>query len=121
SGARVGAAMGVVLAPWWLPAGPPPAAGVEAHRQDTLYLWLLAVSSIIFFIVVGFLGYSMWKFRARPGDMSDGAPIHGHTVLEIIWTVIPIIIVLGFAIAATVVLNRNESLKSGHMVVNVTG
>ena len=28
---------------WWLPDWIPPAAGVEAHRQDTLYLWLLAV------------------------------------------------------------------------------
>jgi cytochrome c oxidase subunit 2 len=53
--------------------------------------------------------------------MSDGAPIHGHTGLEIVWTIIPIIIVLGFAVAATIVLNRNESLKKGHMVVNVTG
>ena len=77
----VAGAIGAVLAGWWLPDWLPPAAGVEAHRQDTLYLWLLAVSSIIFFIVVGFLGYSMWKFRARPGDMSDGAPIHGHTCL----------------------------------------
>jgi cytochrome c oxidase subunit 2 len=71
--------------------------------------------------VVVFLGYSMWTFRARPGDMSDGAPIHGHTGLEIVWTVIPIVIVLSFAVAATIVLNRNESLKAGHMVVNVTG
>ena len=105
----------------WLPDWMPPAAGVEAQRQDTLYLWLLVTSSIIFAVVVSFLGYSMWKFRARPGDMSDGAPIHGHTGLEIIWTIVPIVIVLSFAVAATVVLNRNESLKHGHMVVNVTG
>ena len=114
-------AIGAVAAAWWLPDWIPPAAGVEAHRVDTLYLWLLAVSAIIFAVVIGFLGYSMWTFRARPGDMSDGAPIHGHTGLEIIWTVIPIIIVLGFAVAATIVLNRNENLHKGHMVVNVTG
>jgi cytochrome c oxidase subunit 2 len=114
-------AVGAVVAALWLPDWLPPAAGVEADRQDTLYLWLLGMSSIIFAIVVVFLGYSMWKFRARPGDMSDGAPIHGHTGLEIIWTVIPIVIVLAFAVAATIVLNRNESLKKGHLVVNVTG
>jgi cytochrome c oxidase subunit 2 len=114
-------AIGAVGSWLWLPDWLPPAAGVEAHRQDTLYIWLLGVSSIIFAVVVVFLGYSMWKFRARPGDMSDGAPIHGHTGLEIVWTVIPIIIVLSFAVAATIVLNRNEALKHGHMVVNVTG
>jgi cytochrome c oxidase subunit 2 len=117
----VAGAIGAVLAAWWLPDWLPPAAGVEADREDTLYLWLLVVSALIFCVVVGFLGYSMVKFRARPGDMSDGAPIHGHTGLEIIWTVIPIVIVLAFAVAATIVLNRNESLKKGHMVVNVTG
>lgn len=113
-------ALGAVGAYLWYPDWVPPAAAVQAHRQDTLYLWLLGMSSVIFSIVVCFLGYSMWKFRARPGDMSDGAPIHGHTGLEIIWTVIPIVIVLAFAVAATVVLNRNEALKRGHMVVNVT-
>src|SRR5205823_14093283 len=86
-----------------------------------LVLGLLAVKSGILLLGVGFRGLPEAKVRARPGDMSDGAPIHGHTGLEVIWTVIPIIIVLAFAVAATIVLNRNESLKRGHMVVNVTG
>jgi cytochrome c oxidase subunit II len=119
--ALIAGAVGAVGAVWWLPDWLPPAAAVEAHREDTLYLWLLVVSALIFSLVVSFLGYSMWKFRARPGDMSDGAPIHGHTGLEMIWTVIPIVIVLAFAVAGTVVLNRNESLTKGHLVVNVTG
>jgi cytochrome c oxidase subunit 2 len=112
------AAFGAVL---WLPDWMPPAAAVEAHREDDLFKWLLVTAAIIFSVVVSFLGYSMWKFRARPGDMSDGAPIHGHTGLEIIWTVIPIVIVLSFAVAGTIVLNRDESLHKGRLVVNVTG
>ncbi len=119
--ALIAGAVGAVGAILWLPDWLPPAAAVEARREDTLYLWLLVMSAIIFATVVSFLGYSMWKFRARPGDMSDGAPIHGHTGLEIIWTVIPIVIVLVFAVAGTLVLNRNESLTKGHLVVNVTG
>ena len=74
----VAGVIGAVLAAWWLPDWLPPAAGVEAHRQDTLYLWLLAVSSIIFCLVAGFLGYSMWKFRARPGRplrLCTGPPV----------------------------------------------
>ena len=119
--ALIAGAIGAVGAILWLPDWLPPAAAVEARREDTLYLWLLVVSAVIFSVVVSFLGYSMWKFRARPGDMSDGAPIHGHTGLEIIWTVVPIVIVLSFAVAATYVLNRNESLTKGHLVVNVSG
>ena len=119
--ALIAGAVAAVGAVWWLPDWLPPDAATEAHREDTLFLWLLVTAAIIFSVVVSFLGYSMWKFRARPGDMSDGAPIHGHTGLEIIWTIIPIIIVLSFAVAGTIVLNRDESLTKGHLVVNVTG
>src|SRR5436305_12109044 len=117
----VAGAIGAVLAAWWLPDWLPPAAGVEAHRQDTLYLWLLAVSSVIFCVVVGFLGYSMWKFRARPGDMSDGAPIHGHTGLEIIWVTIPFLMVTALAIYGWVVLNNVEAKKPNERMINVVG
>ena len=116
-------AIGAVGAWLWLPDWLPPAAGVEAHRQDTLYLWLLvderrssSRSSS------SFLGYSMWKFRARPGDMSDGAPIHGHTGLEIIWTVDPdrdrARLRGRGARSCSTATSRSST---GHMVVNVTG
>ena len=39
-------------------------------------------------------GYAIWRYRAKPGDESDGEPIHGNTRLEIAWTVIPTVIVL---------------------------
>ena len=37
--------------------------------------------------------YSLFKFRARPDDDSDGPPIHGHTGIEIAWT-IPLVLVI---------------------------
>ena len=78
------------LAVWLLPSWFPVSAAVQAQRQDTLYFWLMVMSSFIFSLVIVFLVYMMVKFRAKPGDDSDGAPIHGHTGLEIVWTVIPI-------------------------------
>jgi cytochrome c oxidase subunit II len=113
-------AIGTVLlyvTPSWFPVQ----ASVQAERQDELYQWLMIMSSFIFAIVVTFLVYSMWKFRAKPGDLSDGKPIHGHTVLEIAWTLIPLAIVVGFGIAATVVLDRNEQPASDRLIVDVTG
>jgi cytochrome c oxidase subunit 2 len=113
-------AIGTVLlyvTPSWFPVQ----ASVQAERQDELYQWLMIMSSFIFSIVVTFLVYSMWKFRAKPGDMSDGKPIHGHTVLEIAWTLIPLAIVVGFGIAATVVLDRNERPAPNRLIVDVTG
>jgi cytochrome c oxidase subunit II len=106
----------VLVTPSWFPA---PAA-VQADRQDTLYLWLMVMSSFIFALVVVFLVYSMWRFRARPGDEDrDGPPIHGHTMLEVVWTVIPTLIVIGFAVYGGIVLDRNERLSSDRLIVNV--
>ena len=87
----------VVVTPSWFP----PAASIQATRHDQIYLALMIMASYIFAIVVCFLGYSMWKFRAKPGDMSDGEPIHGNTKLAIVWTLIPLVFVLGFAVSGT--------------------
>lgn len=109
------------LAVWLLPSWFPVAAAVQAQRQDTLYFWLMVMSSFIFALVIVFLVYMMVKFRAKPGDDSDGAPIHGHTGLEIVWTIIPIVIVLGFAIYGAEALSRNEALAQDRLIVDVQG
>jgi cytochrome c oxidase subunit II len=107
------------VAVWLTPSWFPVSAAVQADRQDELYFSLMVMSSFIFAIVIVFLGYMMWKFRAKPGDDSDGEPIHGHTGLEIGWTVIPILIVLGFAIYGAAALGRNEGLAKDRLIVDV--
>ena len=61
-----------------------------APKIDNLLNLLIVLSSIVFSIVVVALGYALWKFRAKPGDESDGESIHGNTRLEIAWTVVPL-------------------------------
>jgi cytochrome c oxidase subunit 2 len=109
-------AVAVYVAPSWFPD----AASVQANRQDTLYFALMVMSSFIFSLVVVFLVYSMWRFRARSGDEDrDGKPIHGHTKLEIVWTLIPSAIVIGFALYAGIALARNEHRSPDRLVVGV--
>src|SRR5919206_4496780 len=88
---------------------------------DTLYNWLLVVSVPIFVLVMTVAIYSVIRFRARPGDTGDGAPIHGNARLEVVWVVIPFILVTGLAIYAWVTLNEIEDKQKGEMVVDVTG
>ncbi len=107
----------VVITPSWFPV----AASVQAGRVDDIYMALMIMSSFIFMLVVTFLGYSMWKFRAKPGDMSDGPPIEGNTSLEIVWTIIPLILVLGFATWGAIAVSKNEQTSNDMLVVNVTG
>jgi cytochrome c oxidase subunit 2 len=115
----VAAIVGTALVLWidWFPVS----AASSAGDIDTLYDVLLIVSVPIFVLVMTVAIYSVWKFRARPGDMRDGAPIHGNTRLEIIWVTIPFLLVTGLAIYGWVVLDDLEAKQPDELVVNVTG
>ena len=65
--------------------------------------------------------YSVVRFRAKPGDMGDGAPIHGNTRLEVIWVTIPFIMVTALAIYGWIMLDDLEAKQKNEMVVKVTG
>ena len=101
--------------------GSPTSADTAAHKIDTLYDVLLICSVPIFVLVMTVAIYSVVKFRAKPGDMSDGAPIHGNTRLEIIWVTIPFLMVTGLAIYGWVVLDDVEAKKPNERVINVMG
>src|SRR5919201_626279 len=99
----------------------PKSADTASHKIDTLYDVLLICSVPIFVLVMTVAIYSVIKFRARPGDMSDGAPIHGNTRLEVIWVTIPFLMVTGLAIYGWVVLNDVEAKKPNERTINVVG
>jgi cytochrome c oxidase subunit II len=99
----------------------PGASAKSANRIDTVYDVLLVASVPIFVLVMTVAIYSVVKFRARPGDMSDGAPIHGNTRLEIFWVTVPFLMVTGLAIYGWVVLNDLEAKQPNTLNVNVTG
>jgi cytochrome c oxidase subunit II len=96
------------------------AASEEASPIDTLFDVMIVLSTFVFAIVMVMFGYAIWKFRARPGDESDGEPIHGNTKLEIAWTVIPTVIVLFGAGYSWVVLNDIEAKADDRMPLKVT-
>jgi cytochrome c oxidase subunit 2 len=100
----------------WLPA----ADSEEATRIHWVFWFTTVICIAIFAVVASVLVYSIWKFRVKPDDDSDGSPIHGHTGLEIGWTAIPTVLVTAIAIVSAVALARNDDAK-GAMRVNVTG
>ena len=95
-------------------------ASTQAHQIDTLLNVMIILSCFVFSIVLVMLGYCVWKYRAKPGDESDGEPIHGNTRLEIAWTVIPTVIVLFGAIYSWIVLGDIESQASDALHIDVT-
>src|SRR3954468_7221558 len=96
------------------------AASTQRDKIDTLLDVMIVLSSYVFAIVLVMLGFCVWKYRAKPGDESDGEPIHGNTKLEIAWTVIPTVIVLFGAIYSWVVLSDIESEASDALHIDVT-
>jgi cytochrome c oxidase subunit 2 len=82
---------------------------------------LLIASVPIFVIVETVVVFCVWKFRMRPGQEAiDGPPIHGNTRLEVLWTVVPALLIFGLASYAYSVLRANEAKKADAMTVNVT-
>ncbi len=90
-----------------------------APKIDTLLDVMIILSAFVFWLVMVMLAYALWKFRAKPGDESDGEPIHGNTRLEVAWTVIPTVIVLFGAGYSWLVLNDLEDRSDDAMVVDV--
>ena len=96
-------------------------ASVQKAPIERMFDVTIVLSSFVFSVVMTMMIYAIWKYRAKPGDESDGEPIHGNTRLEIIWTTIPTIMVIGLGIYSTIVLNDIEEASAGPtMEVNVT-
>src|SRR5947207_12347465 len=74
----------------------PVAAAKQAVNSDRLYHVLVIASVPIFVLVATVILYCVWQFRMRPGEeLKDGAPIHGNTRLEVFWTALPTVLLLG--------------------------
>src|SRR3954449_3101415 len=95
----------VALAIDWFPTQ----ASVQGEKIDTLWDVLLIASVPIFVLVETIVLYCAIKFRMRPGEeLKDGPPIHGNTKLEIFWTAIPAILLVGLCTYAYLVLTDIE-------------
>ena len=102
----------------WFPAQ----ASTQAHNTDRLYHVLVIASIPIFVLVVTVVLYSIWQFRMKPGEeLKDGPPIHGNTRLEVFWTAIPTVLLLGMVGYSFVILHNNEKKPAREIQVEVTG
>jgi cytochrome c oxidase subunit 2 len=81
---------------------------------------VVVICIVIFAVVVAMLLYAVTHFRAQPDDDSDGPPIHGHTGLEITWTLIPTVLVTAIAIVSAIVLSKDDALGKNVLRINVT-
>jgi cytochrome c oxidase subunit II len=73
-------------------------ASAQAPLVDGFFNLMVTIAAALFIVVQGAIAYSLIRFRRRRGDNSDGLPIEGNFSLEILWTIIPGIIVIALGI-----------------------
>ena len=113
------AVVGVVV---WTVPWEPESAATQAGPMDTLYDVLALISAFVFALVVSILLVAVVHFRKRsPDDLRDGDPLHGNTRLEVIWTSIPAVLMIGAAVYSGLVLADIEETKANQQTVEVTG
>jgi cytochrome c oxidase subunit II len=112
----LGVALGLLI-DWW-----PTQATEEGEKVDTLWDVLIIFSVPVFVLVQTVVLYCVWRYRMRPGDeLRDGPPIHGNTKLEIIWTAIPAILLVGLCSYSYAVLRDVEEADANALGVRVVG
>lgn len=109
-----------------LPGGPavkqlnlhPPVTRI-AQEQHFLHWMMLAICVVIFVAVFAVMFYSIWKHRKSQG--AKAANFHESATVEVIWTVIPFIIVILMALPATKVLVAQKDTTNAELTIKVTG
>ncbi len=109
-----------------LPGGPAvnqlnlhPAVTKIAHEQAWLHWFMLIVCTVIFLAVFGVMFYSIWKHRKSVGYKA--ANFHESVTVEIIWTIVPFVIVILMALPATKVIVAMKDTTNADLTIKATG
>ena len=95
--------------PIWQSFFPPEPATAQAKQISDLYTIVFVIAVIIFFTVEGLIVWSVIRYRRRPGDDELPPQTHGNNLAEVIWTVIPTVIVIFLFIVSWQTLNSVEA------------
>jgi len=97
---------------------PPPVTPI-AEQIIGLHEYIFWICVVIFIGVFGVMFYSLFKHRKSVGHQA--AQFHENTVVEVIWTVIPFLILLFMAYPATKTILAMHDTAAPDMTIKVTG
>jgi cytochrome c oxidase subunit 2 len=90
-----------------------------ARQQYDLHMFIFWICAVIFVGVFGVMFYSLWKHRKSVGHQAE--QFHENTVVEIVWTVIPFLILLFMAYPATKTILAMKDTTQAELTIKVTG
>jgi len=98
--------------------------GPVAESQLELFYVIFWVGLVVFVLVTGAILYAAIRYRRRPGQ-GDPEQIHGHTQLEIAWTIVPALVLMVIAVPSVITIfdNANSPLpqEKGGLTILATG
>jgi cytochrome c oxidase subunit II len=117
AGLAVGGAHAEQPQPWEL--GLQPAASLSAERIDSFHSLLLWIITLITVFVLGLLLYVVWRFRAS----KNPAPTRTshNTLIEVLWTVLPIMILVIIAIPSFKLLYYVDKTHDAELTLKAIG
>ena len=102
--------------PWQIGLQEP--AGSIAQKATDLHNLLLVIITLISVFVLGLLVFVGWRFR-RESNPKPSKTTH-NTVIEILWTVVPVLILVVIAVPSFRLLYYMDETKNAEMVIKVT-
>ena len=92
-----------------------------AELLDQVFRRSFQLATIVFFLVEGVLIWALFRFRGKPGD-AEPAQTHGNAMLEVVWTVIPAVILVFIAIPTIQTIFKTAEVPTDNpLVIEVTG
>ena len=90
-----------------------------ARQQYDLHMFIFWICAVIFVGVFGVMFYSLYKHRKSIGHQAE--QFHENTLVEIVWTVIPFLILLFMAYPATKTILAMKDTSAAELTIKVTG
>ena len=90
-----------------------------AEEQGWLHWYMLIICTVIFIAVFGVMFYSIWNHRKSVGHKA--ANFHESVTVEIIWTIVPFVIVILMALPATKVVVAMKDTTNADLTIKATG
>jgi cytochrome c oxidase subunit II len=91
---------------------PPLAVTAEGQQIRDLYTVVFLIAVAIFIVVEGLIIWTVIRYRRKPGDDTLPPQIHGNNIAEMVWTVVPTIIVIFLFVVSWQTLNEVDTTSA---------
>ena len=97
----------------WSSFFPPDPTTSQGRQIDELYTIVFVIAAAIFLFVEGLIVFAVVRYRRKPSDTELPPQIHGNNILEIVWTIVPTVIVLILFVLSWQTLNSVDARTTG--------